>query len=62
MNESKVWYKTVDQKINSLIEDESKNNAMISALHNTVTQLRAKSTFRLALLNQIKEENERKNK
>jgi hypothetical protein len=35
--------------------DEAKNAAMLSELNNTVKQLRAKSSFRLALINQLLE-------
>lgn len=62
MNENKVWYKTLDQKIDSLIADEAKASVMLDEVQHTIKQLRAKSTFKLALLNQIRENQQMKGK
>ena len=63
MNEHKVYIKSEYDKLLSLIADESKNAAILEELTQTLRQLRAESTFRLALLHQLREANEdRKNK
>lgn len=56
MNQS-PWYHTTQEKITSLIADEAKNLAMLNNIADTIKQLQAKSRFRLALLNQLKEDN-----
>lgn len=55
MNEHKVYIKSDYEKLLSLIGDEAKNAAMLEELSHTLRQLRAKSTFRLALLHQLRE-------
>jgi hypothetical protein len=56
MNESnKYWLTDEDEILTSLIADESKNKAILVELDNTVRQLKAKSSFRLALLNTLRE-------
>ena len=50
---NKVYIKTDYDKIVSLIADEAKNAGMLDDVASTIRQLRAKTTFRLALLNQI---------
>jgi hypothetical protein len=56
MNESKKhWLTDEDEILSSLIADESKNKAILVELDNTVRQLKAKSSFRLALLNSLRE-------
>jgi hypothetical protein len=54
MNEQHdVWLKTDEEKLRSLIADEAKNSSMMIAMSNTLRQMQAKSSFRLALLNQL---------
>ena len=55
MNEDNVWLKTDEQKLRSLIADEAKMMPMLDNVQATVKQLKAKQTFRLALLNQLLE-------
>ena len=58
MNEqTTVWLKTQDEKLNALLSDEAKNLDILRVLQETIRQLQAKSKFRLALLNQINEGN-----
>jgi len=61
MNEDKkpdrVWIKTNEQKLDALIADEVKQAPMLEEMLNTVKQLKAKNSFRIALLNQLKEDN-----
>lgn len=60
MNQDNNWLETPEQKLKSLIADEAKNANMLSAMLSTLKQMQAKSTFRLALLNQLNEELHRK--
>jgi small-conductance mechanosensitive channel len=60
MEANKVYLKTQSEKIQSLIADDSKTAAMLEDLYQTVRQLRAKTAFRLALLNQLRETIEQK--
>lgn len=53
---SDVWLKTREEKLRSLIADEAKAGNIISNIHDSVKQLKAKQAFRLALLNQLLEE------
>jgi hypothetical protein len=55
MNDEQVWLKTDDEKLRSLIADEAKMMPMLDNMMATVKQLKAKQTFRLALLNQLLE-------
>jgi hypothetical protein len=55
MNDEPVWLKTDDEKLRSLIADEAKMMPMLDNMMATVKQLKAKQTFRLALLNQLLE-------
>lgn len=48
--------KTVEEKLQSLIADEAKQVNMMIGMQSTLKQMQAKSTFRLALLNQLLEE------
>ena len=52
--------KTTEEKLQSLIADEAKQVNMIIGMQNTLRQMQAKSTFRLALLNQLLEEHQDK--
>ncbi len=55
MNEENVWLKTDQEKLRSLIADEAKMMPMLDNMQATIKQLKAKQTFRLALLNQLLE-------
>jgi hypothetical protein len=48
--------KTNEEKLRSLIADEAKLLPMLNNMEQTIRQMRAKQTFRLALLNQLLEE------
>jgi hypothetical protein len=50
------WLKTREEKLRSLIADEAKTVPIIENLYASVKQLKAKQAFRLALLNQLLEE------
>jgi len=50
------WLKTNEEKLRSLIADEAKMMPMLDNMMATLKQLKAKQTFRLALLNQLLEE------
>ena len=56
MNEESVWLKTDEEKLRSLIADEAKAMPMLDGVMATIKQLKAKQTFRLALLNQLLED------
>ena len=51
-----AWLKTNEEKLRSLIADEAKLLPMINNLEATIKQMKAKQAFRLALLNQLLEE------
>ena len=55
MNDEPVWLKTDEEKLRSLIADEAKMMPMLDNMQATIKQLKAKQTFRLALLNQLLE-------
>lgn len=59
-NNHQIWIRTTEERLAALIADEAKGAAMLNDLMNTVKQLRAKSTFRIALINQLIEEQESK--
>jgi len=50
-----VWLKSDEDKLRSLISDEAKMMPMLDNMQATIRQLKAKQTFRLALLNQLLE-------
>ena len=54
--QEQVWYKTNEEKLRSLIADEAKMMPMLDNMQATIKQLKAKQTFRLALLNQLLED------
>jgi hypothetical protein len=56
MTDREVWLKTNEEKLRSLIADEAKMMPMLDNMMATVKQLKAKQAFRLALLNQLLEE------
>ena len=59
MNEkNSVWIKTTEERLQALIADEAKGARMLQDIEATVRQLKAKSSFRLALLNQMMEDQE----
>lgn len=63
MNDNKqnsVWIKTTDEKLKALLADEAKGAAMLNDVSHTVKQLKAKSSFRIALINQMIEDQDSK--
>lgn len=52
-----VWLKTDAEKLQSLLGDEAKNAKILAELAATVSQLKAKNSFRLALINQLLDNN-----
>lgn len=63
MNDNKqnsVWIKTTEQRLAALLADEAKGAAMINDVSHTLKQLKAKSSFRIALINQLIEDEEDK--
>lgn len=56
MNETNAWLKTDEEKLRSLIADEAKMMPMLDNMMATIKQLKAKQAFRLALLNQLLEQ------
>lgn len=63
MTDKEIWLKTDEEKLRSLIADEAKMMPMLDNMMATVKQLKAKQAFRLALLNQLLEnEVEKENK
>ena len=59
MNEDKqsqVWIKTDEEKLKALLADEAKQAGILNELLNTIKQLKAKNSFRIALINQLLEE------
>jgi hypothetical protein len=55
MNEENVWLKTDEEKLRSLLADEAKMAPMLMSMLNTIKQMQAKQAFRLALINQLLE-------
>lgn len=53
---SDTWLKTNEEKLRSLIADEAKLLPMINNMEATLRQMKAKQAFRLALLNQLLEQ------
>jgi hypothetical protein len=53
---SDTWLKTNEEKLRSLIADEAKLLPMINNMEATLRQMKAKQAFRLALLNQLLED------
>jgi len=48
-----VWLKTDHEKLESLLADEAKMMPMLDNMLATIKQLKAKQSFRIALLNQL---------
>ena len=55
MEQTKVYIKSDYEKILSLIADEAKQSNMLEDMSSTIRQLKAKASFRLALLHQLRE-------
>jgi len=51
-----TWLNTNEEKLRSLIADEAKLLPMLTNMEHTIRQMKAKQAFRLALLNQLLEE------
>jgi hypothetical protein len=51
-----TFLKTKEEKLRSLIADEAKLMPMLQNMEATIRQMKAKQAFRLALLNQLLEE------
>jgi hypothetical protein len=55
-NETQIWIKTTEQRLEALLADEAKQAPMLQDVLNTVKQLKAKNSFRIAIINQLIEE------
>lgn len=55
MNKDNKWLKDEGEILDSLLADEAKAKAMLVDVENTLRQLKAKSSFRLALINSLRE-------
>jgi len=53
---NQTWLQTSEEKLRSLIADEAKLLPMLNNMEATIRQMKAKQAFRLALLNQLLEE------
>jgi hypothetical protein len=53
--ENKQWLNDESEILDSLLADEAKAKAMLVDMENTLRQLKAKSSFRLALINSLRE-------
>jgi riboflavin synthase alpha subunit len=53
-----VWAITTREKLLSLLADEAKGAAILDSVSQTIKQLRAKSSFRLAIINQLLDDND----
>lgn len=51
-----AFLQTTEEKLRSLIADEAKLIPMLNNMEQTIRQMKAKQTFRLALLNQLLEQ------
>ena len=60
MSDNDVWLKTREEKLRSLIADEAKMLPILDNMIASLRQLKAKSSFRLALLNQLLDEEQDK--
>lgn len=56
-----IWLKTNEEKLRSLVADEAKMMPILDNMMSIIKQLKAKQSFRLALLNQLLEEEIEKN-
>ncbi|CAB4153395.1 hypothetical protein UFOVP623_19 [uncultured Caudovirales phage] len=53
---NQVWIKTTEERLAALLADEAKGAAMLNDVMNTVKQMKAKGSFRIALINQMIED------
>ncbi len=53
--ENKQWLNDENEILDSLLADEAKAKAMLVDMENTLRQLKAKSSFRLALIYSLRE-------
>jgi hypothetical protein len=53
---TEIWIKTTEEKLQALLADEAKQAPMLQDILNTVKQLKAKNSFRIAIINQLMEE------
>jgi hypothetical protein len=59
-NNAQVWIKTNEEKLLALLADEAKQAPILQELLNTIQQLKAKNTFRIAIINQLIEDEQMK--
>lgn len=55
-NVNQVWIKTREEKLRALLADEAKEMNMLQEMQDTLRQLKAKASFRIALINQLLED------
>lgn len=60
MNESRTFLTDDESLLRSLLADDAKNKAMLNEIERTVNQLKSKNSFRIALINQLLENNLKK--
>ena len=56
---NKTWLTSEAEILQCLLVDEAKNKNIIDSLQKTISQLQAKSAFRLALINSLRESQSR---
>ena len=54
--ETSVWIKSTEEKLQALLADEARQAPMLNEMLNTVKQLKAKNSFRIAIINQLIED------
>lgn len=59
-NKEKRWLTDESEILDSLLADEAKAKALLVDMEKTLHQLKAKSSFRLALINSLRESKSRK--
>lgn len=57
---NQIWLKTYEEILNALLADEAKGARMLQDVQDTLKQLKAKNSFRIALINQLIEDYESK--
>ena len=55
MNKDNKWLTDENEILDCLLADEAKAKAMLVDIEKTLNQLKAKSSFRLALINSLRE-------
>lgn len=60
MSDHNPWIKTDKEKLQSLLADEAKSRPILDNIDHNLRQLKAKSSFRIALINQLIEANQSK--